>query len=390
VKVIIVGAGISGLTLAAALAQLAPRIEVEIFERDATSAERRKGYAIGLKGDTGLDVLGRLGLRDEVLTDGAQQVTNFVITDRQGRTLLALPSGKDSAQQTYRVQRDHLQSVLADSLPTDRVHYGFQALGYETLEGQCRVIFTGGRHIDGDVVVGCDGVDSALRRQLVGDSPHFLGLSAITGDAALSLDDPLLTGGYFMTLGDNGDSFFCYTQPGGVHFSYTSHVEPSTLETTSQPELLSQIQAATADWHPLVRPIAAAADPDSIKPRGYYDRDPTKHVRDGNVWLIGDAAHPMSPFQGEGANTAMVDAVALAELLGSGNLPADAERVAASIAARGRKAVLESRRAAKQFHTTKRFQIMSRSLGFRMANTVINSRFARRKAAASKSGSTSW
>jgi 2-polyprenyl-6-methoxyphenol hydroxylase-like FAD-dependent oxidoreductase len=389
VKVIIVGAGISGLTLAAALAQLAPRIEVEIFERDATSVERRKGYAIGLKGDTGLEVLGRLGLRNEVLTDGAERVTNFVITDRQGRTLLALPSGNDQ-HQTWRVQRDHLQTVLAAASPTTSVQYRFQAIGYESIDIRHRVIFAGGRHIDGNVVVGCDGVDSALRRQLVGDSPHFLGLSAITGDAALSVDDPLLSGGYFMTLGDQGDSFFCFPQPGGVHFSYTSHVEPSALESTSQPELLSQVRAATVDWHPLVRSIVAATDPDSIKPRGYYDREPTKQVRDGNVWLIGDAAHPMSPFQGEGANTAMVDAVALAELLGSGNLPADAERVAAGIAARGRKAVLESRRAAKQFHTTKRFRIMSRSLGFRMANTGINSRFARRKAAASESGSTSW
>ena len=92
-KVIIVGAGIGGLTLAAALAQLAPRIEVEIFERDAAAAERRKGYAIGLKGDSGLAVLERLGLRDEVLATGAQQVTNFVITDREGSRLLVLPSG---------------------------------------------------------------------------------------------------------------------------------------------------------------------------------------------------------------------------------------------------------------------------------------------------------
>jgi 2-polyprenyl-6-methoxyphenol hydroxylase-like FAD-dependent oxidoreductase len=60
VKVIIVGAGISGLTLAAALAQLAPRLEVEIFERDVAAA-RRKGYAISLKGDAGLAVLERLG-----------------------------------------------------------------------------------------------------------------------------------------------------------------------------------------------------------------------------------------------------------------------------------------------------------------------------------------
>ena len=387
-KVIIVGAGIGGLTLASALAQLAPRTDVEVYEQDATAAERRRGYAIGLNADA-LAVLERLGLREEVLAGGAQQVTNFMITDREGNTLLALPSG-NGQHQTYRVQRDHLQSALAGALPTDRVQYGFHGLGYETPEGQYRVIFIGGRHVDGDVVVGCDGVDSALRRQLVGDSPHFLGLSAITGDAPLSVDDPLLSGGYFMTLGDHGDSFFCYPQPGGVHFSYTSHVEPSALETTSQPELLRQVQAATADWHPLVRSIAAAADPNSIEPRGYYDREPTKRVRDGNVWLIGDAAHPMSPFQGQGANTAMVDAVALAELLGSGNLPGDAERVAAGIAARGRKAILESRRAAQQYHARTRFKITSRNLGFRIANTMINSSFARRKASPTKSGTTSW
>jgi salicylate hydroxylase len=387
-KVIIVGAGISGLTLAAALAQLTPRTEVELYERDAAADARRKGYAIGLKGDAGLIVLERLNLLDDVLSTGAEQVTNFVITDRQGRTLLALPSGNNKRHQTHRVQRDHLQSVLADTLSTTLVHYGFQALGYETIDTRHRVVFTGGRHVDGDVVVGCDGVASILRRQIVDDSPHFLGLSAITGDAALPVDDPLLSGGYFMTLGDRGDSFFCYRQPGGVHFSYTSPAEPAALESRSQRDLLRQVREVTADWHPLIGAIVSAADPDSIKPRGYYDRNPTKQVGDGNVWLIGDAAHPMSPFQGQGANTAMLDALELAELLGSGNLAADAEQLAARIAARGRKAVLESRRAARQFHSTGRFQTRNRNLGFRMANTMINSPLARRRHAPAVSART--
>jgi salicylate hydroxylase len=379
-KVIIVGAGISGLTLAAALTQLAPRIEVELYERDASASVRRKGYAISLKGDAGLAVLERLGVRDHVLAHDAQQVTNFVINDCRGRILLALPSAEnDKSREIYRVQRDHLQAVLADTLPDSLVRHGFQALGYEMLEGRCRVIFTGGRHVDGDVLVGCDGVGSALRRQLIGDPPHFLGLSAITGDAAMTVDDPLLSGGYFMTLGDLGDSFFGYRQPGGVHFSYTSHVDPSALESTSQPELLNRVQAATADWHPLIPMITAATDPDSIETRGYYDREPAKQIRDGNVWLIGDAAHPMSPFQGQGANTAMLDAVELAELLGSGNLPAEADRVAGRIAARGRKAVLQSRHAAKQFHSTSRWQMINRDFGFRMANAIVNSRYTRRK-----------
>jgi 2-polyprenyl-6-methoxyphenol hydroxylase-like FAD-dependent oxidoreductase len=358
-KVIIIGAGISGLTLGVALTQLAPRIEVEVFERDAAAAGRR-GYAIGLKGDSGLEVLVRLGLRDKVLKTGAQQVTSFVITDRGGRTLLTLPSRGDGPRQTCRVQRDHLQSVLVDALITTVVRYGFQALGYERMDTRYRVVFTGGRHVNGNVVIAADGVGSALRRQLVDDSPHFLGLSAITGDAALSIDDPLLSGGYFMTLGDRGDSFFCYRQPGGLHFSYTSHAEPFALESTSRPVLLHQVQAATADWHQLVRSIVSVVDQASRLLRQRSDKADPRWQRLADR----DAAHPMSPFQGQGANTAMLDALELAELLGSGNITADADRLAARIAARGRKAVLESRRAARQFHTTSRFQIMNRNLGF--------------------------
>jgi 2-polyprenyl-6-methoxyphenol hydroxylase-like FAD-dependent oxidoreductase len=207
-KVIIVGAGISGLTRGVALSQLAPRIDVEIFERDAAVA-RRKGCAIGLKGDARLEVRERLGLRNHVLTTDAQHVTSFVITDRGGRTLLTLPSRGEARRQTYRVQRDRLQSVLIDALITTPLRYGFQALGSEAMDTRYRVIFTAGRQVDGD-----------------------------------------------------------------------------------------------------------------------------------------------------------------------------ADRLAARIATRGRKAVLASRRAARQFHTTSRFQIMNRNLGFRAANAMINSRLVRRKAQA--------
>jgi len=71
------------------------------------------------------------------------------------------------------------------------------------------------------------------------------------------------------------------------------------------------------------------------------------------------------------------EVVALAELLGSAKLPADAERVGRYRGPRA-KAVLESRRAAKQFRSTSRVQILSRNLGFRLTSAVINSRFTRR------------
>jgi 2-polyprenyl-6-methoxyphenol hydroxylase-like FAD-dependent oxidoreductase len=75
------------------------------------------------------------------------------------------------------------------------------------------------------------------------------------------------------------------------------------------------------------------------------------------------------------------EGLAVPEQLGLRDKVPDADRVAGAIAARGRKAVLESRRAAKQFHATSRFQILTRNLGFRVGNAVINSRLRSRKTA---------
>src|SRR5262249_35273230 len=78
-------------------------------------------------------------------------------------------------------------------------------------------------------------------------------------------------------------------------------------------------RAGTEGWHALVGDILSAADAATMGVRGYYDRHPLATVTAPGAWLIGDAAHPMSPFQGQGANTAMLDALDVAELLsGSG------------------------------------------------------------------------
>ena len=110
--------------------------------------------------------------------------------------------------------------------------------------------------------------------------------------------------------------------------------------------------------------------------RGYYDKEPVQHMRQGRVWLAGDAAHPMSPFQGQGANMAMVDALKLAQYFGEletnpSNAESKAQVLEKDIVTRGRKAVLESRNAARQFHSTSRFQQGMRNVGFQMGNFFI-------------------
>ena len=377
-RVGVIGAGVSGLTFAAAMGRLAPEVEVSIFEADASPAARPQGYAIGLKAGGGVDVLRELGLLDSVLAGDTVRVGGFTFTDQRGSVLMTLPAREDGEHATYRVQRSHLKSVLAAGAGGASVTYGRRLTALRPEDDAVTLTFDDGTTERFDAVIAADGVDSAVRRQLVGDGRHELGLAAIYGDARIATSDPLLAGGYVMSLGRNGASFFAYPQPGGtVHFSYTAHVADATALAAQPGEaLLAQVAGATAGWLPLVGELIEATIPDSVGVRRYDDRQPLTAVHQGRVWLIGDAAHPMTPFQGQGANMAMVDALRVAEwmaLLASD--PATAAlagpAVEREIADRGRKAVMESRRAAEQFHVRSGFRQAMRNVGMRVANVFI-------------------
>jgi salicylate hydroxylase len=324
-RIAIVGAGIGGLTLAAALRQRATSADVEVFERDDSAFSRSQGYAIGLKYQTGLRVLGELGLRDATLATGASPIGRFVFTNQRGRELLSLAAGSDEARITYRVQRRQLRQTLLDVLDGTPVHFGRRCVGYATTGSGAVLPFEDGSSVDADLVAACDGVGSSVRAQMADADKHYLGLTAIYGHAQIAPKHPLLAGGYFMSLGNDGSSIFCYAQPGGTtHFSYTMHAG-SEAEVGGQDNdwLLDRVREATSGWHPLVAAILGSARTETIGVRGYYDRLPPRTITDGPVWLLGDAAHAMSPFQGQGGNTAMLDALDLANLLASGYPPAD-------------------------------------------------------------------
>jgi 2-polyprenyl-6-methoxyphenol hydroxylase-like FAD-dependent oxidoreductase len=380
VEIMVIGAGLSGLALAAAMRRKAPEVRVTVCERDPSAFSRPQGYAIGIKGDTGVPALRELDLEQRVFEGDTVRVTDFVFTDQRGRSLLELrPARDDDRNLTLRIQRTQLKNALLEAVGDGAgLRYGHGCTGIEAVGDRVTAILDDNRRIEADYLVGCDGVASAVRAQIVGDAPRFLGLTAIYGDAPIQPDHPLLSGGYFITLGRDGSSFFCYTQPGGsVHFSYTLHsATPGTMGAASQDGLLSTVGRRTDGWFDLVRQVVDAADVGSVGVRDYYDRDPIGSVRYGRVWLVGDAAHPMAPFQGQGANCGLLHAVRLADYFAAARKdPAGAEplagRVEAELVRRGRGAVLESRKRARQLHTTSAFSRAMRDGGFRMGNAMM-------------------
>ncbi len=370
-QVAVVGAGVAGLTFAAAVRKFAPDAKVTLYERDASPTARPEGYSLGLRGDAGLLVLKRLGLYEQVAGDRVV-IARFAFLDQRGKSLLNLPAAKDDRRRTERIPRARLKAALREAASGTPQVFGRTATGYAEKGDQIELRFADGPPVLTDLVVAADGVASAVRAQMVGDQTRYLGLTSIVGDAPIVPSHPLVDGGYFMTLGDDGTSVFCYRQGGSVHLSYTVHVDAEERVAGRLPrDLLGLVIDGTADWHDPIPEIARAIDPRTVVVRGYYDREPAARVRDGRVWLIGDAAHPMCPFQGQGANMAMLDALKLAEMLGGGASPPAAQAMEADIVKRGRRAVLQSRRSAQQFHTTDRFQRIMRNLGFKVASLFI-------------------
>ena len=151
----VIGAGIGGLTFAAAMRRFAPAAKVELYERDLSATSRFQGYSLGLKGDGGLLVLKTLGL-DDLLTTHAVTIRNFMFCDQRGHVLLELPRTDDEQRLTQRVKRQDLRTALLAAIGDTPIHSDMLTSGFRQTDQAVEVRFQNGQATSVDYLIACD------------------------------------------------------------------------------------------------------------------------------------------------------------------------------------------------------------------------------------------
>ena len=308
-RVAVVGGGIGGV--AAAHALLRRGMEVRLYEQAPALTEVGAGVAIQ---PNGARMLKRLGLGDELNRFGARWIDPQFRRPDGTYAAAMWPPELASRIEFYGMHRADLLAMFVERLPAGVVHTGRRCVGFEQSEAEATLTFANGVRATADVVVAADGIHSTLQRFVVAPSaPLFSGSVAHRGVVpAASVAWP--PGAMRNWLGA-GKHFLVFPVRAGELINYVGFVstEEQTKESWSQPGDPADLAREFAGWDPLVEAIIAQVK--TTFRWGLYDREPLATWTRGRLTLLGDAAHPMLPHAGQGANQAIEDGVALAAVL---------------------------------------------------------------------------
>jgi salicylate hydroxylase len=303
-RVAIIGGGIGGAGAANALLQHG--LDVKVYEQASALTEVGAGVAIQ---PNGLRVLRRLGFDTDIVRYGA-----LWAAAQQRRANGAFIFQQASGIEFYGMHRADLLEMLVDRLPAGIIEIGHRCVGFAQDGEQATVTFADGASVTADVVVGADGIHSALQPYVVEPTPPISsGAMAYRGVLpAASVDWPA---GVMRNWLGAGKRFMVYPVRANELVNYVGFVptDEQPKESWSAPGDPAALAAEFAGWDPLVEALLAQVT--TCFRWGLYDREPLPRWSRGRLTLLGDAAHPMLPHGGQGANQALEDGLALATVL---------------------------------------------------------------------------
>jgi salicylate hydroxylase len=314
-RVAVIGAGIGGLTAALSLRQAG--FAVDVYEQAPELTEVGGGINMG---PNATRVLRRLGLAEGLDREGVRPAGTHQRRWQDGRTLQRAPLNP-LCDELYgaphmTLHRADLLAVIAAGFPAEHIHLGHRLVALAERGDSVEAWFKNGARITADMLVGADGIHSAVRAALFGEEePRFAGCVAYRGLVPVErIADLGLEIGSQSWVGPGAHLVHYFVSRGRLlnFVGWTEHDSWNREDWTDR-ATIERALAAFAGWHPQVRRIIAAAETCFIW--ALFDRDPLRHWSVGHTTLLGDACHPMYPFMGQGAAQAIEDGAALAACL---------------------------------------------------------------------------
>lgn len=306
--ILIAGAGIGGLS--AAIALRASGYDTILIERADEIRELGAGITIQINGMRALD---RLGVADRVASRGAL-VREASIRTWDGRVLSSDPLAELAVEYgapCVGIHRGRLQKVLLDAAPRDGLLLGRTVTGFSQTPEHVTVTLDDGSQLRGAALIGADGIRSAVRALLHGQSdPDYAGYSIWR---ALCARPPSLPADVIRVCWGPSCRFGFVPVGAEETYWYCTRVEPADCPQPA--DALNVLLDRHRDWDRPIAELIAATRSDAVFRTPICDRPALAHWSVGRVTLLGDAAHPMTPNLGQGACQAMEDAVALAACL---------------------------------------------------------------------------
>lgn len=310
-RIAVVGGGIGGLFVTHALR--ASGFDVAVYEQAPALGEIGAGVYLTPNGVRQLERLGfgaavekygaRAGHASRYFREDGSEIAPVQVTDSAGWNAC------------FGMHRADFVRFLSETLPPDVVHTGHRCNGFEQTERSTRLHFENGRSVEQDLVIACDGIHSALQKYAAPPSPPVFSNSvAYRGTVPADSVPGWRLDAWQMWLG-KGRHFLAFPVRAASLINFVGFVpaDAEMRESWSADGDPDQLRREFAGWDPMVQRLLERVD--HTFRSALYDREPLKTWTNGRLTLLGDAAHPMLPHLGQGANQSLEDGIALATIL---------------------------------------------------------------------------